>query len=157
MIRHRRLDHRFVEDIPETLDPGVLYVSMRYATAVHLCCCGCECEVVTPFSPAQWKMTFDGESLSLHPSIGSWALPCRSHYVIRSGRVIEAPQWSDNQVESGRLRDKSARLAHYVSKGRLGELGKERVPPKEGDASAGRSTRWSHWISNLIAIWKGKL
>jgi hypothetical protein len=77
MIRHRRLDHRFVEDIPETLDPGVLYVSMRYATAVHLCCCGCEREVVTPFSPAQWKMTFDGEGVSLHPSIGSWALPCR--------------------------------------------------------------------------------
>jgi hypothetical protein len=156
MIRHRKLDHRFVEDIPETLEPGVLYVSMRYATAIHLCCCGCEREVVTPFSPAQWKMTFDGEGVSLHPSIGSWALPCRSHYVIRNGQVIVAPQWSDEEVEYGRLKDKSARSAYYVSKGGLGEVGKERAPPEQRDASGHRSGRRSRWINSLSAIWKGK-
>ena len=91
MIRYRQLEHRFVDDIPEPFDSGVLYVSIRYATAVHLCCCGCGREVVTPFSPAQWHLTFDGETVSLHPSIGSWNLPCRSHYVIRNGRVIQAP------------------------------------------------------------------
>ena len=36
------------------------------------CCCGCGEEVVTPFSPAQWQMSFDGEAVSLHPSIGNW-------------------------------------------------------------------------------------
>ena len=116
MIRHDQLDHRFVDEIPDKLDPGLLYVSMQYATAVHLCCCGCRREVVTPLSPAQWRMTFDGESISLHPSIGSWDLPCRSHYVIRGGRVIEAGQWSDEQVALGKVRDRQARTAYYGAK-----------------------------------------
>jgi hypothetical protein len=116
MIRHGHLDHRFVEEIPDRLAPGLLYISMRYATAVHLCCCGCGREVVTPFSPAQWRITYDGESVSLHPSIGSWLLPCRSHYVIQGGRVIEAGQWDDEQVATGQARDRHARTAYYASK-----------------------------------------
>ncbi|WP_342776660.1 hypothetical protein [Hankyongella ginsenosidimutans] len=48
MMRHKRLDHRFVEHIPERLEPGVLYVSMDYATSAHSCCCGCGEEVVAP-------------------------------------------------------------------------------------------------------------
>lgn len=115
MIRYDELEHRFVDEIPEAPDGGVLYVSIPYATAVHLCCCGCGREVVTPFSPAQWQITFDGESVSLHPSIGSWNLPCRSHYVIRNGRVIEAPQWSDEEVAFGQARDKRARATLYGS------------------------------------------
>ncbi|MBL6853359.1 MAG: hypothetical protein ISQ86_08225, partial [Alphaproteobacteria bacterium] len=62
MIQVKQLTHRFVEDMPEVLDPGVLYVSMRYALALHLCCCGCGREVSTPFSPAQWKLLFDGDT-----------------------------------------------------------------------------------------------
>jgi hypothetical protein len=116
MISRRRIEHRFVDDIPEQLDPSALYVSMRYATAVHLCCCGCGREVVTPLSPAQWRLTFDGESVSLYPSIGSWNLPCRSHYIISSGNVIEAPSWSDEEVAYGQVRDKRARTAHHVAK-----------------------------------------
>ncbi|MBW4092602.1 MAG: hypothetical protein HIU82_16065 [Proteobacteria bacterium] len=115
-MRYDRLEHKFVDDIPERLEPGFLYVSMRYATALHLCCCGCGREVVTPFSPAQWKLTFDGEAVSLNPSIGSWSLPCRSHYVIHNGRVIGAPSWTDSEIEYGQMRDKQARRAHYGTK-----------------------------------------
>jgi hypothetical protein len=86
---------------------------MRYSIAVHLCCCGCGREVVTPLAPAQWRMTFDGETVSLHPSIGSWSLPCRSHYFIRSGQVLEAPPWSDEEVAWGQARDKRSRSAYY--------------------------------------------
>ena len=116
MIRYNRLQHRFVDDMPEVLEPGVLYLSMRYATAMHLCCCGCGREVVTPLAPAQWRMAFDGESVSLHPSIGSWALPCRSHYFIRSGQVLEAPPWSEEEVAWGQSRDKRARDSYYGTK-----------------------------------------
>ncbi|MER8758086.1 DUF6527 family protein [Mesorhizobium sp. M0976] len=63
---------------------------MDYATSAHRCCSGCGEKVVTRFSPTDWKMTFDGEIISLHPSVGNWQLPCRSHYVIRAGRVIDA-------------------------------------------------------------------
>jgi hypothetical protein len=108
MLDHLRLEHRFVRHIPDALEPGLLYVSMEYATASHLCCCGCGEEVVTPFSPAQWKLTFDGESVSLHPSVGNWLLPCRSHYVIRNGGVLEAPPWSEVAVAAGLKYDKAA-------------------------------------------------
>ncbi len=111
MIRHTTLKHKFVECFPECLQPGVLYISMEYASASHSCCCGCGEEVVTPFAPTEWKMTFDGESVALWPSIGNWNLPCRSHYIIRDGRAIEAAPWSDQQIAAERQRDRRAKDA----------------------------------------------
>ncbi len=87
MIPTAPIEHRFVETIPRALEPGVLYVSMGYRTAVHRCCCGCGNPVVTPISPEDWSLTFDGEIVSLRPSIGNWGFPCSSHYWITSGRV----------------------------------------------------------------------
>ncbi len=97
-----RLAHRFVDHIPERLEPGELYISIPYATAVHLCACGCGSEVVTPLSPTDWKMIFDGKSISLHPSIGNWSFPCQSHYWIRNNNVRRAPRWTASQIASGR-------------------------------------------------------
>lgn len=113
MTRHKRLEHRFVEHIPESLEPGILYVSMEYATSAHSCCCGCGEEVIAPFTPTDWKMTFDGEAISLWPSIGNWTLKCRSHYVIDCGKVIEAGPWSDEQIEAERRRDRSNKAKFY--------------------------------------------
>lgn len=113
MIRHKRLEHRFVEHIPERIEAGILYVSMEYATSAHSCCCGCGEEVVAPFTPTDWKMTFDGETISLRPSIGNWTLKCRSHYVIDRGKVIEASPWSDEQVEAERRRDRATKARFY--------------------------------------------
>ena len=112
-MRHTRLEHRFVQHIPDAVDPGVLFISMEYGTAAHSCCCGCGEEVVTPFTPTDWKMIFDGETVSLHPSIGNWSLACRSHYVIQRDRVIEAGLWTDAQVEAERYRDRTAKVRHY--------------------------------------------
>ena len=61
-------------------------------------------------------MIFDGDTVSLSPSVGNWTLDCRSHYVIKRGRVIEAGPWSDEQVASERLRDKKAKATHYSIK-----------------------------------------
>ena len=58
------LTHRFVKTVPEILEDGVIYVSMDYATAIHKCCCGCGNEVVTPFSPTDWRLMFDGKSVT---------------------------------------------------------------------------------------------
>ncbi|ULJ82671.1 hypothetical protein MF410_34065 (plasmid) [Rhizobium sp. C104] len=113
MIRYQRLEHRFVEHIPERLQAGVLYVSMDYATSAHSCCCGCGEEVIVPFTPTDWKMTFDGETISLRPSIGNWTLKCRSHYVIERSKVIEAGPWSEEQVEAERRRDRAAKERFY--------------------------------------------
>ncbi|WP_438332249.1 DUF6527 family protein [Burkholderia pseudomallei] len=113
MMRIRKLEHRFVRSVPRELEPGILYVSVEYGTALHSCCCGCGEQVVTPFSPTDWKMTYDGESVTLTPSIGNWHSACRSHYVIRQGRVIEAESWSQAQVEAEHRRDMAAKARFY--------------------------------------------
>lgn len=113
MMQRTRLAHRFVEHVPERLDPGVLYISMEYGTVAHSCCCGCGEEVVTPLTPTDWKMTYDGETVSLHPSVGSWTLPCRSHYVIKQGKVIEAGSWTEAQIAAERRRDRAAKARFY--------------------------------------------
>lgn len=113
MMRYHHLKHQFVQHIPDVLESGVLYISMEYGTAAHSCCCGCGEEVVTPFTPTDWNMTFDGETVSLSPSIGNWNLRCRSHYVIKRGRIIEAGPWSDAQVKAERQRDEAAKAHFY--------------------------------------------
>ena len=113
MIANARLENRFVQNIPNHIQPGVLYVSMHYGTAVHSCCCGCGEEVVTPLTPTDWLLVFDGEAISLYPSVGNWELPCRSHYVIRRNRVIEALPWTNRQIARGRRRDKRAKAAFF--------------------------------------------
>jgi hypothetical protein len=113
MMRNQTLHHRFVRTVPRDLEPGVLYISTDYATAVHSCCCGCGERVVTPFTPTDWRMTFDGETVSIHPSVGNWNQKCRSHYVIQRNMVLESGVWSNNQIEAERRRDKKAKAAHF--------------------------------------------
>jgi hypothetical protein len=113
MMQHNQLEHQFVKQLPEHLQAGVLYISMEYAIAAHRCCCGCGEEVVTPFTPTDWKMTFDGETVSLCPSIGNWNFACRSHYFIRHGLVIKATGWTDEQVERNRRKDRAAKSDYY--------------------------------------------
>jgi len=106
MTRQERLRHVFVEFIPEEPEEGVIYVSLPYATAAHLCACGCGCEVITPISPTDWQLIFDGETVSLKPSIGNWSFPCQSHYWLERGRICWAPRWSREKIEAGRAKDR---------------------------------------------------
>ncbi|GAB3855833.1 hypothetical protein GCM10029963_51210 [Micromonospora andamanensis] len=106
MTRLAAVRHEFVEYIPAHLEDGVIYISIEYATVVHACCCGCGQKVVTPLHPAQWRLTFDGESISLDPSVGSWNLACSSHYWIKRNRVQWARAWSQDEIKAGRRRDR---------------------------------------------------
>jgi len=107
------LKHEFVEFIPDELKEGTLYVSIRFATATHLCCCGCGSSIVTPLRPTDWKLIFDGKTISLDPSIGNWSFACKSHYWIRNNRVKWAPQWSQEQIDRGRNRDRYAKEKYF--------------------------------------------
>lgn len=63
-----------VRHAPETLQPGVLYVSAEYGTALHLCACGCEGEVATPLRPKDplgWTLT----EVTLRPCVGNQRWP----------------------------------------------------------------------------------
>ena|ERR1051325_3556535 len=108
------LKHKFIELVPEVLEEGVLYISMEYCSAIHKCVCGCGNEVVTPFSPTDWKLIFDGKSVSLNPSIGNWSLECKSHYWIVNNNVKIARRWSDEEIDLGRKKD-SKRKKKYFS------------------------------------------
>jgi hypothetical protein len=118
MSRRATLKHEFVEYIPATLEEGTLYVSVAFGTAAHLCCCGCGHEVVTPLTPTDWELTFNGESVSLKPSIGNWSFKCRSHYWIRRDRVQWAPTWTDAEIARVRTLDAGRKKDHYQQKGR---------------------------------------
>jgi len=136
----------FVEFIPEQLEGGVVYVSTEYATVVHLCCCGCGNEVVTPLSPADWKLTFDGVSISLDPSIGNWSFDCQSHYWIRRNKVCWANQWSEDQITQGRRYD-AQRKSRYYNEPADHEIDSETVevmPPTV------RRTRWTRCVDFLM-------
>lgn len=109
-----RLEHRFVEFLPDDLEEGVLYISMPYAIAEHRCCCGCGERVVTSLSPTDWSLTFDGKAVSLRPSIGNWNFPCQSHYWIRESEVIWAARWTREQIEAGRSQSRRRKDAYYA-------------------------------------------
>ena len=134
------LKHEFVDYIPEKLEDRTLYISRTYGTAVHRCCCGCGREVVTPLSPTGWQLTFDGESVSLSPSIGSWNLPCQSHYFITNSRVVWVPRWTKVQIERGRAAEARARDRYYANRPR-------QVTPEVGASTTpvGKNPRESLW------------
>lgn len=105
-MKMNALKHEFMEFIPDDLRDGTIYVSMRFATAIHKCCCGCGQQVVTPFSPTDWKLTFDGETISLYPSIGNWNFPCQSHYWIKRSKVVWDRKWSRREIDEARVQDR---------------------------------------------------
>ena len=114
MISEIALQH--VKFLPKVLLPGVLYVSMEYGVAGHLCACGCGSKVVTPLGPTEWTLTERASKPTLRPSIGNWQQPCRSHYFITDGQIHWAGQWSEAQVIAGRKAEQQRREAYYAAR-----------------------------------------
>ncbi|MGB6947095.1 MAG: DUF6527 family protein [Bryobacteraceae bacterium] len=127
------LKHEFVQFIPEELTEGTVYISIRFATVAHLCACGCKTKVVTPLKPTDWKLIFDGKTISLDPSIGNWSFPCRSHYWIRNNKVRWAEDWSQSRIDANRTYDRRAKEEYFgTAKGDAAEVAPAVVTtPKE--------------------------
>ena len=140
-----RLRNEFVDHIPEQLDDGVLYVSMRFGTVVHRCACGCGEEVVTPLGPVEWRLTYDGRTVSLEPSIGNWSFPCRSHYWIDEGIVRWARGFSEAEVALVRQKAWTKRNSYY-------QTGGTEVPGRDAQHGLWRSI-WEK-IRTLGRAWK---
>lgn len=113
MKRYVDLKHEFVEFLPDVIEEATLYVSMEYATVIHKCCCGCGNKVVTPLSPTDWKLIYDGRAITLYPSIGNWGFACRSHYWIKGNKVRWSTQWTRAEVEAGRMQDRIAKERYF--------------------------------------------
>jgi hypothetical protein len=104
-VKIARLIPVFVEFIPETVEDGKLFISEEYSTAVHNCCCGCGLKVVTPLNAKGWRLTRDGQFITLYPSIGNWSFPCQSHYWIRRNAVLRSYQMTKEEIAAGRRLD----------------------------------------------------
>lgn len=109
-MRSRQLDPVFVNYIPQQLTSGHLYVSMGYATAVHLCACGCGTKTVTPLAVDGWTLKFDG-SVTLRPSVGNGQSPCKSHYLITRDRIERLPPIGVASTRQAIARDQAAAAA----------------------------------------------
>lgn len=138
-MRGARIEHRFVDAVPEKLEDGVLYVSIEFTTAVHKCLCGCGQEVVTPLSPTDWKLSFDGETVSLDPSVGNWSFDCQSHYWIRRDAVRWAGQMSEEQIAKVRANDVRSKAAYF-------EASSQAVPHSAPEHRLGVLGRLARWI-----------
>ena len=105
-----------VEFIPLALEPHIFYISEVYSTTAHLCACGCGTKVFLPLSPAEWRVRYDEDAVTVRPSVGNWDFPCRSHYFITEGAVEWANAWDHNRVEAARRRDEHDLDAYFRSR-----------------------------------------
>ena len=115
-----KLEHRFVEFVPKELEDNVLYVSLRFSTVVHKCACGCGNKTITPLSPTDWRLIYNGRSVTIKPSIGNWSFPCQSHYWIKENCIQWASSWSRKEIQAGRNLSRLNKNQYY-SRPKIGE------------------------------------
>lgn len=109
MTRLSSIRPEFVEFVPKELEDGVLYVSFPYSTTVHKCACGCGHKVTLPINLAKWRLLWDGERISIWPSVGNHSFPCRSHYWIEQNQIEWARTMSPGEIERNRASDRAER------------------------------------------------
>lgn len=135
--------------IPQMLEPGVIYISEKYRTASHLCACGCGEKVVTPLSPADWRLTFHGDCVSLHPSIGNWNYDCCSHYWIRRNKIVWSGQMSAAHIAHVQEHDRLDKAQHVAQRNQV----KSRLDqPPTAQPTSPDSKTLSFWERIWMAI-----
>lgn len=84
MPRFTAIKNVHVDLMPDILEEGILYISSKYLCSKHKCFCGCGEVVVLDLT--RWLHlkadTMSYAPVSVTPSVGSFNLPCKSHYFI---------------------------------------------------------------------------
>ena len=101
----RQFELQVVHRMPNELNQGTLYVCFDCNVVAHLCACGCGEKVILPIDPDFWSIKYDGETVSLTPSIGNFQFPCKSHYWIKENRIV----WAEPTVSMSTTKTKSPR------------------------------------------------
>nr|MBZ9912563.1 hypothetical protein [Mesorhizobium sp. CA16] len=73
-------------------------------------------EVRTPLGPPEWRVTYTNGGPTVVPSIGNWQLPRRSHSVITGGKVLWAGQWSEENINAGRIAEQHRGETYYAAR-----------------------------------------
>lgn len=110
-----KIELQRVQYMPKELHSGILYVSEEFGTAAHLCACGCGAKIRTPLGLTEWEFEATDDGPTLRPSIGSWQLPCQSHYWICCGEIKWSAKWTPAQIALGRQRDEARRDRYFNS------------------------------------------
>ena len=116
VLRTMKWRVEWVEDMPESMEPGRFYISIKHRLTEHYCACGCGTEVSLPLGGSGWKLMYDGDSIDIWPSVGNWRLPCKSHYLIMESKTIWCDRWSEEEILKGRERDRALTLADVKRK-----------------------------------------
>lgn len=134
--------------MPDIIEDGVLYISLNYGTVIHNCACGCGNEVNTPLSPTAWKMIYNGESVSLKPSIGNWSFNCKSHYWITNNKIKWSVKWDDETIREVRNHEDYEREEYYK------KVKTESLQEKEKESVFVNSEQENKsWLQRLV-FWK---
>lgn len=118
-MKLHRLEPTFVTYVPRDLEDGHLYISMEYATAVHLCACGCGTKTVTSLSRGGWTLTFNG-AVTLRPSIGNGQAQCRSHYLVNANKIQWLPSIGVEETRAALGRDHQVAASVHTVPARTG-------------------------------------
>jgi hypothetical protein len=118
-MRLPRVEPTFVTYVPRDLEDGHLYISMEYATAVHLCACGCGAKTITPLSTDGWTLTFNG-TVTLRPSVGNGQAPCRSHYLVIDDKIHWLPPIGTAETRAAIARDREVAASVHAAQTRSG-------------------------------------
>ena len=89
--------YQLVERIPNVMEEGTVYHTEEFEIAGLLCACGCG-HRITLIVPDSHKVWDDGGYATIEPSVGVFDAPCRSHFVIRAGKVQWLPAFSGSQA-----------------------------------------------------------
>jgi hypothetical protein len=116
MTKLSRITLQRVHYMPKELEPGILYFSEEFEVAGHLCACGCGNKVMVRVGPTEWSVEEHVDGPSLRPSIGSWQIPCKSHYWVEKGTIRWSRRWSPAQIERGRRAEEAHRRAYFEAR-----------------------------------------
>jgi len=89
-VRIEEIKPVYCDFIPNQLEDGVLCISKKFNTAIHLCACGCKIQIVTPFNREDgWVLTERDGYITLTPSIGNFSgqNPYHAHYFITDNKI----------------------------------------------------------------------
>jgi hypothetical protein len=128
-----------LDEFPQVLEEGILYISEECELAAHKCCCGCGENVITPLNPARWRLDRHGGCVSLHPSIGNWKFVCRSHYWIRNNRVIPSFGMDDEEIAEVIELDRVDREEYFA----------QLQPAPTSSISQASEAKPQHWLARL--------
>ena len=134
--------HKFVEYIPENIEDNVIYISVQYSTVSHNCCCGCGNKVVTPLSPTDWNLSYNGETVSIYPSIGNWGFPCQSHYWIRDNKIKWSRKWSKDEIVENHKKDVIAK-ENFYNKKKIEYNSTNKIPLNKSTKKQPKKLLWS--------------